>query len=169
VQIARQQLRVSDQAEDDLLALKIEAATQVVEKLCGRSLITQAWTLYLDGGPGGDVIDLPRPPLTAITSIHTYDQADTETEFGAANYRADLTGSRAELVDGSSWPTGLRSRRAFRVIYATGYGDQAQNVPGALREAVLQLVAHWFEHRGDEPLVPPRVVELIGPYQWRML
>ena len=51
--------------------------------------------------------------------------------------------------------------------YQVGYGDDAEDVPEPIREAVRVLATHLFEHRGDEQgvEVPDAVRSLLWPYR----
>ena len=58
--------------------------------------------------------------------------------------------------------------RAYSAIAVTaGFGLAAADVPEPLRQAILILVAHWFEHRGNSnpPPLPLTLDALICP--WR--
>ena len=52
-----------------------------------------------------------------------------------------------------------------------GYGDHPADVPGPLRQALLQLVAHWYEQRsgievgGPSPHLPTAIAALTAPYR----
>ncbi len=52
-----------------------------------------------------------------------------------------------------------------------GYGTTASDVPEPLKQAIRQLLAHWYENRGAGPpdesalRVPATVAALIAPYR----
>ena len=58
-----------------------------------------------------------------------------------------------------------------KITFTAGYGDAAGDVPEPLRQALLLLVAHWYERR--EPVVlgetaiqvPETVQSLLLPYR----
>jgi uncharacterized phiE125 gp8 family phage protein len=64
-----------------------------------------------------------------------------------------------------------RALNAFEIAFSAGYGDGADNVPAPLRQAIMLLVAHWFER--PEPVVlgataqevPATVAGLLLPYR----
>ena len=57
------------------------------------------------------------------------------------------------------------------VVWVAGYGAAQANVPAAIRQAMLQLVSHWFEFRGvilaDKRMevIPMSVDALLAPFR----
>lgn len=161
-------------ADDTLFATLIGAAYNEVEEFTGRSLLTTVWDWWIDGVPSGpvdaddwkyatgypltlslagaDYVELPRPPLIGITTVHWYTTANAETLFAAASYTFDAAGAPGRIIlnDGYSWPSSVRSRNSMRFRYTAGYGVTAASVPAAMRLAILELVATAYEHREDQ-------------------
>jgi uncharacterized phiE125 gp8 family phage protein len=140
-------LKVDGNDDNDLLKILIEAARNKVEANLGRSLITQTWKLTLDEFPETNYIELSLPPLISVTTVTSYASDDSGTVYSSDNYYVDVPGSRIYLNDGQVWPQATRPHNKAEIIYVTGYGAAATNVPGALRSAILMLVAHWYENR----------------------
>ena len=72
------------------------------------------------------------------------------------------------LLRGSRvWARPGRIANGIAITVTAGYGPAASSVPEPLRQAVLQLVAHWYEHRGNAvpPPIPLTIDPLIGPYR----
>jgi len=135
-------------AEDaPLIRALILAARNYVENQLNRSLITQTWALVLDTFPSANEIMLPKGDVQSVTSVTTYDEADDSSVFTTDGYRVDTYGDRITLVDGYSWPSDLRAHNGVIVTYVAGYGDEPEDVPGGIRQAILMLVAHWYENR----------------------
>jgi len=78
--------------------------------------------------PRGRVIELPVAPVSAIVAA-TADDADIEVA---------LQGDAALLPGGGY--------RSLTIDYTAGYGAAA-DVPADLKQAVLALVAYWYENR----------------------
>lgn len=182
-------LRVDHSSDDSLITSLIIASRQLVEEHTGRALITQTLHLFLDGfnetedplwegvrtGPYlnfyKNYIDLPRAPVASVTSIHTFDDDDNSTLYATANYYVNSAREPARIVlrTGSTWPTALRVANAIKVVYEAGYGG-AGSVPNPIKQAMLQLVAHMYEQRGDmadvngETKMPILVKKLLAPY-----
>jgi uncharacterized phiE125 gp8 family phage protein len=145
---AKAQMRVTSSAEDALVALMIEAATEEAEHLMGRALLPQKWQLTLDSWPA--VIELQRPPVTALDSVHYLadaDGADTELD-GAAYQLAKAHAYTARLLPafGTSWPATRLQAEAVRVVFSCGYADAA-SVPLPIKRWILARVASYDKHR----------------------
>lgn len=193
---AKAHLRLDGDAEADLLATLIAAAREVAETMTGRALVTQSWTLSLDGWgdgrPDGGIarpaslmpatrcgrlaFPLPRPPLISVESVTTFDVDGAAGVWDAAAYFVDRAAVPGRIVRlrGAPWPMPGRLLGGIEIAFTAGYGDAAA-VPVALRQAILLLVAHWFENREPVPPrtigtpVPAAVYGLLAPYRVRGL
>ena len=72
---------------------------------------------------------------------------------------------------GVIWPQPGKAANGVEIDFTAGYGALATDVPAPLREALLLLIAHWYENRepiavgAPEMLVPGTVAQLIAPFQ----
>lgn len=147
---AKAHLRVDVNADDLLLERLITAAREYVEEATGRALINQTWQLSLDAWPGEDYIELPRAPLSSITSVVYTDSNNTSNTFSDNNYVADTDSEPGSIVlkYGCEWPTvTLANGQPIKITYVSGYGTTSDSVPQQLRQAILLLVGHWYENR----------------------
>lgn len=169
---AKAQLRVTTSAEDSFITALITVSRQALEKRLGMVFMLSTYTQSMDSVPGyfprsaWDRIEsgrkpcVPYPsqfelllrPAVAITSITTYDDDDVATVVDEDIYRLDASDpmwpSRVSLKRGFWWPTDLRLTNAFEIAYTVGYADAAA-VPGDIKQALLQLVAYLYDHRGS--------------------
>ena len=139
-----------DTAEDSLIQRLIVVARRRAEVSTGRALVTQTWTLALDGFPGG-VIDVPRPPLSSVASI-TYIDPEGATQILAADrYRVDAQREPGRLTPAwdESWPATRPVSNAVEVEFVAGYGTTSDEVPEDLRQALLLIVGRYYAHRED--------------------
>lgn len=148
-------LRLDDTAEDSLVTTLITAARLHVEGTTARALIAQTWRLVLDGWPAGGAVTLPVAPLVSLSAVTAYDEAGTAHELGLDQFEFDAATPRLLLPAGIEGLPVLRRRQGIEIDYVAGYGDDAGDVPGDLRQAVLALVAYWFEHRDTAVLSGP--------------
>lgn len=170
---AKQHMRVDLPDDDDLIDNLVQAATNTVENLTGRSLLEQTWKWLLDVFPGKNELLIPRARVISVASLKSTDQADVQTLFAAANYIVDIDSEPGRLVKriGVSWPAngGLREANAVEMIFKAGYGNTSATVPRDLRQAVLMLAGHFYENREttismDLKEIPFGVRALVAPY-----
>lgn len=188
---AKTHMRVEMTADDALIATLIITARQWAEKYTNRAFVTQTFRLSVDqfsaaarlecdapcegtvaGMKARAFLRLPRPPLQSIASVQYYDENDEAVTWSADNYFVDTSGEpgRIALRSGCVWPEGARSANSLSVTYVAGYGATAAAVPDPIKMAIRQLVAHWYEHRGDTEQtsgVPQIVLALLQPYRVR--
>ena len=166
-------LRLDDDQvlEDALVAGLIRSAAAACEAFTGRALITQTWTLHRDAWPGESresplregwregssspptprYLELPKPPLQSIVHVKTFDDADAETTWPAANYFADTASLPGRLVArvGQVFPAPTRAANGIELQFVAGYGSDPSDLPESLRQGILQMIAHLFENRGE--------------------
>ena len=168
---AKAHLRVDGSAEDTLIASLILTSRLHVETVLGLALITQSWRLLLDAWPS-TAIDMPLRPLQAIEEVRVLSADGDPTIISTANFLADTASTPPRLVHtGAIWPQPGQAANGIEIDFAAGYGDAAADVPAPLRQALLLLVAHWYEHRDPieigaaDMAVPSVVSELMAPYR----
>lgn len=170
---AKAYLRVDTADEDDLVQTLIAAGRVHLEALTRRAMIEQTWRLSLDDWPAGNEVRLPLGPLAALVAVRVYDPDDAATTLTLSQFLVDVgsTPGRIVLPPGVEGEPLKRDALAIEIDYTAGYGAAATDVPDALRQAMLALVAHWFEHRdavlmaGAGAIVPVGFDKLIAPYR----
>lgn len=135
-------LRLDGDAEDGLVASLIAAARLHVEAATGRALVRQSWRLVLDAWPAE--LRVPVSPVIEVIEARAFDEQDDE--HGLAIDAIQVAGDRLLLPGTVAGMPVLRARLGLEIDYVAGFGDAA-DVPPDLKQAVLALVAHWFEHR----------------------
>lgn len=92
-------------AEDGLLNAIIAAAREAAETETWRSIVYQAFDLYLDEWPIEDEIILPNPPLRRVDFVH-YTDVDG-AEHTLTGYTVDIASEPGRIVldDGECWPS----------------------------------------------------------------
>jgi len=145
-------LRIVGSTHDTVLNLLILGVREHLERMLGRAFITQTWTYWLDKFPaGGEVIELPRPPLKALTWVKYTDTPDGNViTWDISNYTVDkfstlLRGRVFEAWD-KTYPDTRDIRNAVEVKFNAGYGA-ASAVPTVIKVAFMQICGHWYEHR----------------------
>jgi uncharacterized phiE125 gp8 family phage protein len=169
---AKAHLRIEEAGEDPLIAALIETSRLHIEAALGLALLTQTWSWRLDGWPDGDAVVLPLKPVQAIPAVRIT-AADGAVETLPANsYILDGASAPPRLhPKASRWPQPGARAQGIEIEMVAGYGDEAASVPAPIRQALLMLVAHWYEHRepilpGTVPVpVPDTVSALLAPYR----
>lgn len=185
---AKAHVRVDISTDDTLISALITAAREWCEAHTRRAFVRQTWKLTLDRLPGSvdypeyvsfgdEPIELPRPPLFNFSSITYVDSAGTTQTL--SGYRLDSESEPARLTPayGETWPTTRDQMGAVTIIYEAGYpegqgspSDQTTNVPQSVKQAILLLVGHWYEHRESSTEVtvvevPQAVQFILAPYR----
>ena len=152
----------------------ITEARQEFEDQTGIAMISQTWKLSLDGWSAGgkesvwwdgvrdgaidhllvgrSFVELPRYPLASISSVTTYSEDSTATAVVVADvFDVDTqqVPGRLALRSGQVWPSATRSVNAVEIVYVSGYGAAASDVPAPLCRAVRSMAAYLYQHRGD--------------------
>jgi uncharacterized phiE125 gp8 family phage protein len=146
---AKAQCRVTTTTDNTYLTSLITAAREKVERDTRRALIEQTWRATLPSFPSGRIIRLERAPLISVTSVRYYDADNADTLLATADYtvNAKPTPGFVELNWDKTWPVTYDRADAVTILFKAGSGAAAAAVPGALKLAVLQLVAHWYTQR----------------------
>jgi len=168
---AKAHLRIDHADEDNLITALILAAREAAETHTGLSFISQEWTYALDQWPEDEgFIRSPRGPLLSLSSIKTYDNADTATTWGSGNTFVAIGEDRIYRRAGIAWPVPGRQERGIEISYVAGFGLLASDVPPAIRHALLIMVAHYYSHRGDggaSSVLPLSASALLAPWRAR--
>jgi len=157
------QLRIDldDESYDATLTPLITAAREWCEGFQNRAYLTQTLELALDEWPRGE-IRLPRPPLQSVTSLTYTDRDGNTATWASSNYIVDDYSEPAEIVraSGVCWPTAcLVPANGVKVRYVAGHAA-AGSVPERVKQAIILLVAAWFDNPGCEP--PDAVKSLLS-------
>lgn len=164
---AKTHLRVDGASEDIYIGALITAAREYVERVTGRALGTQTWDVWFDDF--ADEMELPRPPLASVTSI-TYTDVDGNSQTATGSlYTVDTAQvpGRVYLAYNQTWPSTQSIRKAVKIRYVAG----SSTPPKTLEQAMLLLVATWYENResvivGTNAMTIPHAVDmLLAPYK----
>ena len=166
-------LRVDHGDEDVLIASLVTAARIHLETMLGLAFITQQWNLVLDRWPDMGEMVLPLSPVQAINGITLYDENDGTSTIAPSDYSLDAISQPARMIwRGSSYrPKPGRRYNGIEISMSAGFGTSTTDVPQPLRQAILLLVAYWYEHR--EPIglasevreIPQMVLMLTNAYK----
>ncbi len=168
---AKAYLRLDTDDEDDFVTAALVAARVHVEAMTRRMLIEQGWRVYFDAWPRKRIVTIPTAPLMAVDVLIVYDAAGMPQTIDPADYEVDTASVPGRLVLSAAVPLSGRTINGIESYGTAGYGASSVDVPAPLRQAIMMLTAHWFEHRGavGHDLagdVPPLGFEaLLAPYR----
>lgn len=155
--LVKAHLRLSDPSEDAYLEHLIKTACAQIELLTNRCLITQIWELMIH--EPGIHIRLPLAPVQKIKSIHWMTSRGDKLSIGMDKTKID------NKQDGPILQMLNPIFGQAKIQFVVGYGDHVSDVPSNLKHALLLLVAHYYENRGDHnQKLPEEVFNLVQPY-----
>lgn len=140
-----------DGAEDPLLDLYLRNATAAIECWTGRALISRSFMLEVRAWTGAGHLILPVGPATSITSLRFVGPSGA-VNVPASGYELEpgTTRQRVSGPGGTALPP-IPAGHVAELVFEAGYGPAGADVPGALRQAVLLLAAHYYENRRGDP------------------
>jgi uncharacterized phiE125 gp8 family phage protein len=169
---AKMHVRVDGSDEDALVTSLIITARMSLEASLGLALINQTWTLVRDDWPRGAAVKLPLWPVQSVAFARVLAADGTPSNLLPAAYVLEGRGLPPRFVrTGLSWPKPGRVAGGIEISFVAGFGPAATDVPLPIRQALLLLIAHWYEHR--EPLeigatdapIPKPVSDLMAPFR----
>ena len=144
------QLIIDGSALDAEINAMIPVARLKAEQYCGRAFITQTWERYYHQFPLE--IELPWAPLQSVSEI-TYVDGDGATQTLSSSVYTVDTDSEPGLIYPAYdqvWPSTRAVRKAVKVTYVAGYGDDDTDVPDPIRHAIAKIVGSLMHHREDD-------------------
>lgn len=175
---AKAHCRVDISDDDALITSQISAARAYLEHTFGRAIAAQTILLHLaafplvsQSNPRG-AIKLPRPPLASVTSVYYYDGTGELTQLDASAYQVDDVREPGEIVPapGTDWPDSQEDRvGAVKVTYVAGVAT-AGAIDPRIKQAVLMLVAHWYENRETATVGQPskELEHAVSAIMWQL-
>lgn len=150
VDALRDFLRLNDKSEDAQLSEFLAAAVDLFESESGRAVLSARYRQDLSAWPGGPIV-LGKGGVTAITSVNVYQADGSALPLAAVQWSADLMTPPARVFVASvpapiAGPTGIPVSPVGNVEFTAGW-DTPASVPNAVRVAIKQLAAHWYETR----------------------
>jgi uncharacterized phiE125 gp8 family phage protein len=174
---AKLHLRVDTSAEDTLIQSLIMASRLHIEAALDLALITQSWRLRLDSWPRSGTLVLPLRPVEELTAVRIHVDDDTIETLDVDDFILDGTPNPARVVwrGTGTAPVSPIAANGIEIDLVAGYGDAPSDVPQPIRQALLLLVAHWYENRepveigATATVIPGSVSSLLSLYRRRRL
>lgn len=167
LQEIRAHTRVTNHDDDANLKTYMEEATEYIEDLSRKQLITQTWRVTGYNWPGS-IIELPKRPLVSVTTVKYTDSAgDQQTvDSGLYTVDTDATPGRIILNHNETWPSNRGHTNDIEITFVCGFGDEGSDVPPGLKHAIKMMVAYRNENREAvtsdvDPKVLPMAVQAL--------
>lgn len=165
-------LRIDGAAEDALLQSLLLTSRLHIEAALGLALMTQSWKFVIDAWPDKHVVELPISPVQHVSDVRVIGQDGLAQSVASSDYDIDVSCRPARLyTKRGGWPKPGRQSAGIEIDFTAGFGATADAVPEPIRQALLLLVAHWYEHRDPIEIgtpstaVPAAVSRLLNPYR----
>ncbi|MEL7544087.1 MAG: head-tail connector protein [Pseudomonadota bacterium] len=174
---AKLHLRLDTDDDDALIASLIGAARMHLERLLGRAFISQTWLETRDCWPSHSApVLLARAPVQDIVEVRIVDREGSATVLPEEDYFLDAVSAPSRLARLASgvWPPPGRGINGIEIEFVAGFGDDVDDVPAPLRQALLMLVCDWYETRQPVDFssavsaLPAAVAGLVAPWRLRM-
>lgn len=169
---AKAHLRIDGDDENDLVGAMLVAARVYVEQLTRRALVAQGWRVYLDQWPRKRLVTLSPAPLISVDQVTIYDGDGNPVTVDPDDYAVDTVACPGRLILLAPAPATVgRAANGIEIDVTAGYGPSGVDVPSPLRQAIVTMVAHIYEHRGPAGhdlaghIPPASVHALIAPYR----
>lgn len=171
------QLRIDTSDEDALLGTYITAATQMAEHYCQRHFITAKYKLWFNELPSKFSLYYPDCKFSFngahIDGLYYLATAGTTyTLFDNSNWRCD-TNLNPSVVTLHETPTAISTsnldgtnEEIYYFQFQTGIGDNATEIPVAIKQAIKLIVSDMYYFREDRKRAFPMASEiLLQPYK----
>jgi len=165
-------LRIDGDAEDALVASLMLTSRLHIEAALGLALMMQSWTLNLDNWPRKRPVLLPLHPVVSVGEVRILRRDVVPHVLSSDAYQLDDASRPARLhVETAAQLRPDRPLGGIEIDFVAGYGTASADVPAPVRQALMMLVAHWYEHRDPIEIgapvtsVPHNVNRLLNPYR----
>lgn len=122
------------------------------EVFTNRVFLSQTWRYSLDKWPETNYIQIPKPPLQSITSVTVLTKDEVSEVLDPVYYHVDTASIKGRVILGAdeSWPNyELYPMNPIQILFVCGYGSTPEDVPAAIRYAILLQVGDLWDNRED--------------------
>lgn len=160
----------NDGSEDTILELYLRAAMAAIEARIGRALLSRTFLWTVTRWREDTSQGLPIGPVRSVEAISLVGADGGETVVPSDAWSVLRDTQRPRLVGryGRNLPRIPRSGHA-EIRLVAGFGDNWDDIPADLRQAVFLLAAHYYENRAEtgtgDATIPFGVLMLIEAYR----
>lgn len=144
---AKSFVRIDHDDDDAVITSLIAAARAHIEAQTRRAMITQDWRIVRDAWPSDGRIKAGPAPTQSVVGARVFDADGNATDMDPSLFVIER--ERGVLAAPAfALPPPGRTFVGIEIDVVCGYGDDADDVPPQLRQAIRHLVAHWYDNRG---------------------
>lgn len=138
-------MKVTSDADDDLITSMLSAATTWGENYTGRDFRANTWKLNTDAF--ADRMSLCRAPVASITTVKHLVSDTLETVDASVYYlKKNLQFAEILLNADQEWPTDTDEReQVIEIVFIT----ETYRDTNAIATAIKRHVTFWYQNRGD--------------------
>lgn len=133
--------QATDTSRDGVIKGRIISARQWAETYTRIAFIKQTWAGYAVAFPS-ERMGL-KMPLLSVNSIKYRDSNNLLQTLDPAYYAADLEQGGVIPAYNAQWPVALPFLNSVQVEYSSGFGEDAEDVPESIKEAIKFIVGQW--------------------------
>ena len=137
--------------EDGLILSYIKSAGQTLEGKTNRVIGTSTFVGWLDNWPlndyGDSMITINKNPVTAITSVEYYNEANILTTLASSTYSVDTVGKPARIWL-TSTPDIKERVNAIKITFVAGYASPSV-IDERIKQYVRMVVKDYKQFRTD--------------------
>lgn len=145
-------LRVQHTSEDSFIESLILAATDYMDVpngAIGKAIMSQTWALKLCSFGALGKVDIPVTPVQSITSIAYFDVDNVAQTLNVSDFYlfGDENSAWIEPKPNVDIPAVYSRPDAITITFLAGFGNDCEDVPNSIRQAIRLLAGHWYENR----------------------
>jgi uncharacterized phiE125 gp8 family phage protein len=148
-----------------VLAL-LDAASELAGEASALAWILSSYEATFDDWTSDGLLRLPRGPIVAVESIRLRDELGALVDLDLSAYRAVPHSNLITRPSGADWSLDAYPPGPDRIVvrYTAGFGTEPADVPQRVRAAIKVILAHLYEHRGDDDVadIPPAAEALLA-------
>jgi uncharacterized phiE125 gp8 family phage protein len=155
--------------QDPLLEAYLRAAISTIENALGIALIARNYSWHLTAWRDGKTQGLPLRPINSIVSITKYDKQGTSSLIDSSLYSLKKDMQSSQIISTLAFLPTVDAHGSVEIIFEAGFGNDWEDLPADLAQAVILLAAHFYEFRTGALMpngtLPMSVLALIEPYR----
>jgi len=142
--------KINNTVENSLMDSLVKVATSMAERYMSRAILRQKWSMFFDFVPANNEFEIKPVGNFTIDKINSYDMNNVASVWASSNYIVDalddINPARILLNIGGVFPSALRAKACFEVLFYVGWAD-ANSVPDDIKTAIKMIAQNLYETR----------------------